>query len=144
MKLRNREIPMIQRKFYARHPYDLKDLKEIILYGQYDKLYRSKRTETVYQKDLKKGKLLNNHFNGRLQLRRNSYPYNLIGIQHWILIYHPKKDEEHRGWKIFNEKYLKTKSELKLEINWINPPYKRSQGHIPHAHLIFKNNWQLP
>ena len=79
MKLRSREIPTIQRKYYARHPYNLKDLKEIILYGQYDKLYRSKKTEMIYQKDLKKGKMLRNHFSGRLQLQRNSYPYNLIG-----------------------------------------------------------------
>ena len=144
MKLRSREIPTIQRKYYARHPYNLKDLKEIILYGQYDKLYRSKKTEMIYQKDLKKGKMLRNHFSGRLQLRRNSYPYNFIGIQHWILIYHPKREEEHRGWKIFGEKYKKTISELNPEISWINPPNQRSQGHIPHVHLIFKNNRKIP
>jgi hypothetical protein len=67
-----------------------------------------------------------------------------IGIQHWILIYHTKTDEEHRGWKIFTEKYKKVISELNPEISWINPPYQRSQKHIPHAHLIFKNNWQIP
>jgi hypothetical protein len=144
MKLRNREIPTIERKFYTRQPYNIKDLQEILLFGRYERLYRSKKTEIAYKNDLKKGKILVNHFNGRLQLKRNTYPYNFKGIQHWILIYHPRKDEEHRGWNLFTEKYLKAVSELNPEVSWINPPKFRSQKHIPHAHLVFKTKWEPP
>jgi hypothetical protein len=142
MKLRNnRKIPEIERKFYTRQPYTLKNLKEILLFKKYDKLYRSRKTQKAYQQN---GSKIKNYFNGKLQLRRNLYPYNFIGIQHWFLIYYPTQENEHQGWNLFTEKYLKAVSDLKPEANWINPPNFRSQKHIPHAHFVFDNKWQPP